>query len=633
RQKRNEDLCTELEYFSEEYDEEREMEPRPVRNKETTLILCTRVERNSKGGRPSGLGADNDRSQGMNLPLLLAARLNRNKNGVTLGQSLNYHPYAQNGNPSFEGTSVQRQKRNEDLCTELEYFSEEYDEEREMEPRPVRNKETTLILCTRVERNSKGGRPSGLGADNDRSQGMNLPLLLAARLNRNKNGYSLQSSLTSVHGGPLPSINTGGNLPPNGVTLGQSLNYHPHAQNGNPSFEGTFVQQNFGHTLASKRSLQRRTSQHTTLSREKAKALEPSSPDHGHDTNDWRKLRHQIEEAVKLRQLSHLMKGIKKGKAKASDTQRGRKPFNIEHKLNEYKHIKPVKQKKHGLGHDRNAAACKENARATYQRLVDKVFNDQIGQNIEAYVDDMEGPFLGHLITKPGIRANPSKVKAVTDLEPPRTLKDVQSINRKLAALSRFLSKGAEKSLPFFKTLKSYTDKTTIQWTMDAEEVHGNPSNTYCPNQRQSVSNVPHNFSQKHKRRSTCRKRKETSPNLFCEHEYEALLAGLRITREMEIRSLTIFANSQLMVNQIKGLFEAKQPTIKQYLQKVKEILKGFDTYTIEHIRRNQNKKTDALSKLASMNLENLTKEVLVEVLVKRSIDDNEVSKVEAEKG
>ncbi|GKD10366.1 hypothetical protein Tco_1190051 [Tanacetum coccineum] len=95
-----------------------------------------------------------------------------------------------------------------------------------------------------------------------------------------------------------------------------------------------------------------------------------------------------------------------------------------------------------------------KNARATYHRLVDKVFNDQIGRNLEAYIDDMEGPFLGHLITKKGIRANPSKVKAVTDLEPPRTLKDIQSLNGKLAALSRFLSKGVEKSLPFFKTLK-----------------------------------------------------------------------------------------------------------------------------------------------------------------------------------
>ncbi|GKB15374.1 putative RNA-directed DNA polymerase [Tanacetum coccineum] len=76
----------------------------------------------------------------------------------------------------------------------------------------------------------------------------------------------------------------------------------------------------------------------------------------------------------------------------------------------------------------------------------------------------------GHLITKQGIKANPSKVMAVTNLEPPRTLKDVHSLNGKLASLSRFLSKSAEKSFPFFKALKSCTDKKTIWWTVDTEK-------------------------------------------------------------------------------------------------------------------------------------------------------------------
>ncbi|GJT43202.1 reverse transcriptase domain-containing protein [Tanacetum coccineum] len=133
-----------------------------------------------------------------------------------------------------------KQIRNKDLCTELEYFSEMYDEEREMEPRPVRIKETTSVLCMgsfrtqrqrervvefedapnreggRVERNSKGGRPSDLGVDGNRSQRTNLPSLLAAHLRRSKNGQPLQSSLTFVYGGHQPSTNIGGNLPPNG---------------------------------------------------------------------------------------------------------------------------------------------------------------------------------------------------------------------------------------------------------------------------------------------------------------------------------------------------------------------------------------------------------------------------------
>nr|GFA27285.1 putative reverse transcriptase domain, ribonuclease H-like domain protein [Tanacetum cinerariifolium] len=135
-----------------------------------------------------------------------------------------------------------------------------------------------------------------------------------------------------------------------------------------------------------------------------------------------------------------------------------------------------------------------KNAGATYQRLVDKVFSKQIERNLEAYVDDMvikitskegmlsdiqetfkrfrsinmklnpkkcsfgveEGPFLGQRITKQGIKANPSKIKAVTELEQPRALKYIQSLNGKLAALSRFLSKGAERSLLFFKGMKKF---------------------------------------------------------------------------------------------------------------------------------------------------------------------------------
>ncbi|GJR76362.1 reverse transcriptase domain-containing protein [Tanacetum coccineum] len=113
------------------------------------------------------------------------------------------------------------------------------------------------------------------------------------------------------------------------------------------------------------------------------------------------------------------------------------------------------------------------------------------------------------------------------------------------------------------------------------------------------------------------------------EAEYEALLAGLQIAQEMEITKVVIFLDSQLLVNQIKGTFAGKQTSIKDYLQKVKTALRGFEEYTVEHVRRNQNKKADVLSKLASMTFKHLTKEVLVEVLTKRSIEEKEVLKVD----
>ncbi|GJR38924.1 reverse transcriptase domain-containing protein [Tanacetum coccineum] len=83
-----------------------------------------------------------------------------------------------------------------------------------------------------------------------------------------------------------------------------------------------------------------------------------------------------------------------------------------------------------------------------------------------------------------------------------------------------------------------------------------------------------------------------------------------------------------LVANQVKGLFEARQPVIKQYLEKAKELLASFPSYSIEHIKRDQNKKADALSKLASMIFSKLAKEVLVEVVQENSITQREVADV-----
>ncbi|GKD35758.1 reverse transcriptase domain-containing protein [Tanacetum coccineum] len=140
-----------------------------------------------------------------------------------------------------------------------------------------------------------------------------------------------------------------------------------------------------------------------------------------------------------------------------------------------------------------------KNAGATYQRLVDKAFDSQVGRNMEMYVDDMvikshtetemlrdidkmfrtlrkinmklnpkkctfgavEGMFLGYTINPEGIKPCPDKTEVVLQLPSPRTIKKVQSLNRWLASLNRFLSKLAKKSLPLFKTLKKCIKKVT----------------------------------------------------------------------------------------------------------------------------------------------------------------------------
>ncbi|GJX70222.1 reverse transcriptase domain-containing protein [Tanacetum coccineum] len=116
-----------------------------------------------------------------------------------------------------------------------------------------------------------------------------------------------------------------------------------------------------------------------------------------------------------------------------------------------------------------------KNAGATYQRLVDKAFQRQIGRNLEVYVDDLviksrteeeiirdiaetfktlrqinmklnpkkctfgmqEGMFLGYKVNTDGLKVCPDKADAVLSLPSPRCLKDVQKLNGKLASLNR----------------------------------------------------------------------------------------------------------------------------------------------------------------------------------------------------
>ncbi|GKD27799.1 reverse transcriptase domain-containing protein [Tanacetum coccineum] len=85
-----------------------------------------------------------------------------------------------------------------------------------------------------------------------------------------------------------------------------------------------------------------------------------------------------------------------------------------------------------------------------------------------------EGAFLGHVVSMQGIKPCPEKAEAVMKLQSPQTLKEAQSLNRKLASLNKFLSKSAKKTLPFFKTLKRCVQKSDFQWTPEAERAFQN---------------------------------------------------------------------------------------------------------------------------------------------------------------
>ncbi|XP_050290030.1 uncharacterized protein LOC126728209 [Quercus robur] len=74
------------------------------------------------------------------------------------------------------------------------------------------------------------------------------------------------------------------------------------------------------------------------------------------------------------------------------------------------------------------------------------------------------GKFLGFMVSQRGIEVNPEKVRAIMELEPLRTVKEVQSLNGKIAALNRFVSRATDRCLPFFRTLRK-----SFEWTDECQ--------------------------------------------------------------------------------------------------------------------------------------------------------------------
>jgi hypothetical protein len=133
------------------------------------------------------------------------------------------------------------------------------------------------------------------------------------------------------------------------------------------------------------------------------------------------------------------------------------------------------------------------------------VIGDHIGQTVEAYVDDIvmktrkaddlvndlriafeclranrvklnpekcvfgvsRDMLLGYIISQCGIEPNPEKVATLDRMGPIRDLKGVQKVLGCLAALSRFISRLGEKSLPLYRLLKKHEH---FSWTVEAQE-------------------------------------------------------------------------------------------------------------------------------------------------------------------
>ncbi|GAB2285117.1 hypothetical protein Dimus_039694 [Dionaea muscipula] len=105
------------------------------------------------------------------------------------------------------------------------------------------------------------------------------------------------------------------------------------------------------------------------------------------------------------------------------------------------------------------------------------------------------------------------------------------------------------------------------------------------------------------------------------EAEYEALIAGIKLAKELGARSIQLYSDSQLIVNQVKGDYNAEKPNMQQYCKLAQDLLRVFDSFEVTQVPRGQNTQADALSKLGSSPGLTFGKTVFVERLAKKSTE------------
>jgi len=83
--------------------------------------------------------------------------------------------------------------------------------------------------------------------------------------------------------------------------------------------------------------------------------------------------------------------------------------------------------------------------------------------------------------------------------------------------------------------------------------------------------------------------------------EYNALLIGLQLARQMGVQYLKAYGDSKLIVSQIKIEYEVRHRDLMPYYQAAIKLAKIFDSFYISNVSRLQKTKADALTELAAM--------------------------------
>ncbi|GJT78815.1 reverse transcriptase domain-containing protein [Tanacetum coccineum] len=384
----------------------------------------------------------------------------------------------------------------------------------------------------------------------------------------------------------------------------------------------------------------------------------------GHNTDECMHLRKQIEEMLKAGKLSHLIKELKQNNGKEQPKDEGTEgPMIIEAEIRGhcihhmyvdggsaseilYEHwqiqlLVTIGDGEHSASAWMNFVVVR--SPSPYNGIIGRPGVSKLHAVPSTAHGMLKIPVKGGVITLKSSGLVPlecvmvsgpegtlparDKVDAVLSLPSPKCLKYVQKLNGKLASLNRAL-RGPELNYTSMEKLVLALVHASKRLKRPRVSVKGHILADFIV--ERSEEDSP----------DTPMEVEEELPEPWIlfdatnnEAEYEALIAGLRIEEEMGVKNLQANVDSLLVANQVNRTYVVKEADMIRYLEKVKALTSSFKAFTIKQIPRGKNKKADALSKIASTSFAHLSKQVLVEELKEKSINEVEVLAVVEEEG
>ncbi|XP_039161740.1 uncharacterized protein LOC108954357 [Eucalyptus grandis] len=271
--------------------------------------------------------------------------------------------------------------------------------------------------------------------------------------------------------------------------------------------------------------------------------------------------------------------------------------------------------------------------------------------------ESTSGKLLGFIVSGKGIEIDPSKAKAICELQPPSTVKEVRSLLGKLNYITRFISQLSETAKPFFKLLKK---NAQVNWDNECQEAFdklkqylmnppvlvppspGNPLILYLIihsrviadllTENSEVSNNDDSFIDNrvlNVSEASWIMFFDGAVNLYgygtkailispdgqhypiatklifpCTNnvpKYEACILGLQATIKMGVAKLKVFGDSTLIILSTVGEWKTNDAKFLPYHEYLEDLVKEFEEILFEYLPRSHNQFVDALVTLSSM--------------------------------